>query len=530
MDEQIRVLLVDDERSFLQPYAKWLQGRGFIVETAESGPEALEKAQATEGAFDVAVIDQIMGPPNGIEIMRRLQQDYPIEAIILTAFGDQETGKWAMDLGAYRYMGKPCDKDELAISIRVAARFGHERQRRIAQQILVEAGQKMGMASTIEELYENLYQAAQKLVPQLDAFLIARRRESDGTVSFPYCYIRKQKATLAERKGHKGLAEYVMDTRSPLLLPDGDKPFREQHNLATPHQALGYCTSEIVSPLLLGERVLGSLHVMTFDPAIRYTQAHLEVLLALANQAAVAIQNVEQLDMARRLQEASSALAVCRGKDNVLKTIVHEAHALADSDFTGMILQDRDGTLRRGPREEPQGWSRCMEEPRQENGLTRAIIAEGKPRVIGDVQADPLVKDDVKKANIRSLLGVPLIHADRVLGVLYVHTLQPRHFSQHDIDLLTTFAAQAAAALHTAQDEEQDVERLRSIVTVLQDYHQRHDTKAIADRIAATVCTVLNVDVCTVLEYDANSAAFAARGVAGLRQNHQTPYSIRGCI
>jgi len=526
MDEKIRVLLVDDEKSLLLPLTDRLRKHGFAITTAESGPEALEKATVAKGEFDVAIIDQLMPPPDGIETMRLLHQEYPgIEAIILTGWADLEAGQRALDMGAYRYMRKPFDPEELALSIRTAARFGQERQRRHALQALVRAGERMGTAENAHQLYEKLCDEVRNLLPQLDTFLVARWHESTGEVSFPYCCIRGTVTTLPTRSGHRGLAEYVIESKSPLLLPDGDKAFREQHGLQPPAPSLGYCASEITVPMLLSGRVLGSLHAMTFNPRVRYRQEHLEVLLAFANQAAVAVQNIEQLDKARRLQEASSALAMQRGRDEVMQTIVHEAHRLIDADFTGFILQDRDGRLYRGPREEPQGFSRCLEEPRQEGGLTRDIINKRELRYIADVSKEPLVKDEVKKAGIRSLLGMPLIHADRVLGVLYAHTFQERHFDQHDIDLWSAFAGQAAAVLHSILDEEQDVKRLGTFVDLLRSYQQRHDIAAIANQIAAALPTVLDVDVCTIVEYAADSGSFATRGAAGLR-HPEAAYSI----
>jgi GAF domain-containing protein len=456
MSEAIRILLVDDEESFRKPLIKRLTQRGFQVEEAASGPEALAKAQACGGNYDVAIIDQVMGPPNGTEIMLQLRRLYPgIEAIILTGWGDMKPGERAMEMGAYRYMSKPISNvEELVLNIRTAARLGWERQRSLALQALVRAGQRISGVQSEEELYQRLYEEARELLPELDGFVVSHYDKQNQVVSFPFCYARGERLSLPPRKDGNGITEFVLRQKEPLLLPEGDEAFRREHGLKPPDPKMNYCTSEMAVPTFMDGRVLGTINVRTYQTDILYTQEYLKVLQAFANQAAVAIQSVGQLEKAEKLRDAAAALASQRGQEAVLRAIITEAHKLIGHDYTSLILQDEDGTLRKVPLVMPEDYLDRFEEPRQQDGITSLVVEKGEPMTISDAGRHPRVKESMRKAGIRSILGMPLIYGDRVVGVLYTHTFKPWYFSTHEVNLWRAFASLAAAALHSALGEE----------------------------------------------------------------------------
>jgi len=116
----IRVLMVDDERDFLQAVEPGLARRGFDVTLAESGRRALQLA--AEGAFDVAVLDVKMPGIDGVETFRELQKRHPdLPVILLTGQGDVTQAYETTREGVFEYLTKPCDVEKLAHSIRAAA-------------------------------------------------------------------------------------------------------------------------------------------------------------------------------------------------------------------------------------------------------------------------------------------------------------------------------------------------------------------------------------------------------------------------
>ena len=497
MTEAIRVLLVDDEQSFREPVYKRLTDKGFAVTVAASGPEAVDMALACGGGFDVAVIDQVMAPPNGIETMRELHRRYPaIEAIILTGWGDMTDGERAMELGAYRYMSKPVSNvDELALIIRGAAKLGREKQRGRTLRELVQTGQDLGRAESEEELYEQACQLVKKLLPHADSFLLAEWDQPNQAVHFRFCVVNGERLPESSRRNHRGITEHVIATREPLLLANGDAAFREEHGLEPP-KLDGGCASELSVPMFLKETVVGTIHVLSYDPEFHYTGENLEMLQALANQVSVTIQNLRQHREAEALGHATRRLAAKRGDANILEAIVLEAHRLIDSEFTGLILHDADGSLRKAQPTEPASKYADFEEPRQEGGVTRHVVDTRLPAVITDTHDDPLVKDAVREAGIRSMLAIPMIYGDRVLGVLYAHTFKQRYFERHDVNLWSAFAAQAAAALHGTLQEERRLDDARRLDEVLAVLAKKQDLGETMTQVATAAKRLFKADTC----------------------------------
>jgi len=116
-----RVLLVDDEEVFVEALALRLQSRGLLVETAESGTVALEKAQ--EQSFDAVVLDLAMPGMDGLETLQRLREQNPdLQIILLTGHGTVQKGVEAMKLGALDFLEKPAEFKELLAKIEQASK------------------------------------------------------------------------------------------------------------------------------------------------------------------------------------------------------------------------------------------------------------------------------------------------------------------------------------------------------------------------------------------------------------------------
>lgn len=119
-----RILIVDDEESQRRQLAGFLKKQSFNVTTAESGPEAINLCQ--DKSFEIALIDLKMPGMDGIELLRKLKESSPeIQVIMMTAYGSVETAVEAMKLGAYNYVNKPVNLDELKLNISKALESHH---------------------------------------------------------------------------------------------------------------------------------------------------------------------------------------------------------------------------------------------------------------------------------------------------------------------------------------------------------------------------------------------------------------------
>ena len=127
-----RVLIVDDEEKFADYLNKRLLNRDFDVATAFSGEEAIEKIK--QANFDVVILDVLMPGIDGIEALRAIKNFKPLtEVIMLTGHASVESGVEGMKLGAYDYLMKPCDTDELVSKINKAYERKAEQEDRIRE-------------------------------------------------------------------------------------------------------------------------------------------------------------------------------------------------------------------------------------------------------------------------------------------------------------------------------------------------------------------------------------------------------------
>ena len=118
--EEIKILLVDDEKQFVDTLAERLAMRGFSARVAYDGPQALK---AVEEPTDVIVLDLRMPGMDGFEVLRSLKKSNPqVQVIILTGHGGDAEEQTAYRMGAYNFLKKPMDIDELLNSIRMAYR------------------------------------------------------------------------------------------------------------------------------------------------------------------------------------------------------------------------------------------------------------------------------------------------------------------------------------------------------------------------------------------------------------------------
>jgi two-component system, response regulator RegA len=110
------LLIVDDDRPFLQRLARAMEARGFTVTTAESVADGLSRL--AESAFAFAVVDMRLGDGNGLDVILALKKLRPdARAIILTGYGNISTAVNAVKFGAVDYLAKPADAEDVLAAL-----------------------------------------------------------------------------------------------------------------------------------------------------------------------------------------------------------------------------------------------------------------------------------------------------------------------------------------------------------------------------------------------------------------------------
>ena len=110
------VLVVEDDRSFLQRLAKALESRGFEVRTADTVADGLTQVEQSAPAY--AVVDMRLGDGNGLDVISALKRRRPeARGIVLTGYGNIATAVTAVKLGAVDYLAKPVDADDVVAAL-----------------------------------------------------------------------------------------------------------------------------------------------------------------------------------------------------------------------------------------------------------------------------------------------------------------------------------------------------------------------------------------------------------------------------
>jgi len=164
-----RILVVDDEELQREMLGGFLQKEGFLVSLADSGETALKLCQ--DEFFEVALIDLKMPGMDGIELLSRLKEINPeIQVIVITAHGSIETAVEAMRRGAFHYVNKPVDLEELKVNVKKAL----ENQKILAENRFLK--------EQLEEKYKDLKIIGESKAIKEVLSTVARVAKSDSTV------------------------------------------------------------------------------------------------------------------------------------------------------------------------------------------------------------------------------------------------------------------------------------------------------------------------------------------------------------
>jgi DNA-binding NtrC family response regulator len=129
---KIKVLLVNDEKEFVESLARRLETRNLWVATAFDGDEALDRVR--EEKVDVVILDMVMPGRSGIEVLREIKQIDPlVEVILLTGHATVQSAIDSMTLGAFYYLMKPTEMKNLLEKIAHAFQRKADQEHRIRQ-------------------------------------------------------------------------------------------------------------------------------------------------------------------------------------------------------------------------------------------------------------------------------------------------------------------------------------------------------------------------------------------------------------
>jgi PAS domain S-box-containing protein len=257
------------------------------------------------------------------------------------------------------------------------------------------------------------------------------------------------------------IAEYVINTKQPFVCPDifADPNFEAMWDV----QRARNTAAMLIVPIIMGDRVIGTIGLDSSTPRA-FTDAEIELATTAANQAAVAIekgrlftetqQRATELDaQAQRLaliNRVSTRLAQTLDPQEIYGIVLSELAELLEVEVGGLVLFEDEHTGRlvlSYPLDEP---TPDLTIDLDDNRSIEIVRKTHQPLVSENVLDDPIFEkawDVLKQRGTKSLLIVPLLVGDDVIGTIGLDSLRPRTFSEAEIELVQTLAIQASLAV-----------------------------------------------------------------------------------
>jgi GAF domain-containing protein len=266
---------------------------------------------------------------------------------------------------------------------------------------------------------------------------------------------------------------------------------------ATDHQqAFGYRTILGV-PLLRDGTMIGVLS-LTRDEVSPFTDKQIELVTTFADQAVIALENARLLSELRESLQQQSATAevlkvISRSAFNlhiVLDTLLQSAARLCEAD-QGTITQRKGDTFYRSVSYGfPAAFAEYVKDRPVELGrdtATGRALVEGKVIHIQDVQADPdyTWTEAQRLGDFRTIIGVPMLREGIPVGVLALTRTEVRPFTDKQIELVSTFADQAAIAIENVRLFESVEARTRELAKSLEELRTAQDRLVQTEKLAS---------------------------------------------
>jgi signal transduction histidine kinase len=251
----------------------------------------------------------------------------------------------------------------------------------------------------------------------------------------------------------KGFAGRVAAERRAIALDDVDHA--DIHNPILREKGI---KSLLGVPLVYADELLGVVHVGTLNPRI-FTDEDFELLGVVANRVSIALAHARLFASERearmrleRLESVTTTALAHLDVEALLDELLRRTRDLLNADTAAVLMLDKGAyelvaRAAVGIEEEVEQGVRVP----LGRGFAGRIAAEARPIRLDDVDHADVSNPLLREKGIKSLLGVPLIAEDRVIGVIHVGTLEPRLFTDDEEELLQLVASRAALGIERAR-------------------------------------------------------------------------------
>lgn len=432
---------------------------------------------------------------------------------------------------------------QVNVALHVTRLIGELEQRVSQLSVLNETGQILGSSLRTQELLEKIHQQVGRLTDARNLYVALYDAESDR-VSFPLALENNQRQNWASRQAGRGLTEYIIRQRRPLLIKHGqdDLGQLDVELIGTPAR------SWLGVPMIANEQAIGVIAVQNFERDEAYTQDDLDILSTIAAQAAVAIANArlyEQIDRALAIREQElaarnqqldeilrlgNALKANLEPDRILNQVVQAVSSSLGFRVVIITLRYEATQPYLSPAAAvgipPAEWSRLQERripPEALADLMRNEFRLGQSYLIRQ-QATPFAfhRPDASAALDRAaqqewlpgdILFIPLTDTHgKLLGLLSVEEpADERLPAPETIKTLQVFANQAAITIENARLFRERAQRISNLSKLYQaSLALTFDTEIqdVLEQICSLAHEVTDADSATIYLYNAQTDSF----------------------
>ncbi|MEZ0395186.1 MAG: GAF domain-containing protein [Anaerolineales bacterium] len=385
------------------------------------------------------------------------------------------------------------DQESLSILQAIASQAGaaidnarlFQQSQRQAEElaILNEMGRELTATLETAAIAETLYRQTSRLMDTSTFFIALYDAETD-TLSFPLTVDGNRRFETAPRPLAGGFTDYIIKTRQPVFVPEdveGAMKALGIQKVIVGENTPAQCWMGV--PMLIGERVIGVIAAQSEERPHVYTAHDLELLTAIASQAAIAFENARLFHSAQlRAEEMATLNDLARGLasqlnlDQVLEEVYRGITRLIDTTNFYIALYDAKNHELVFPLN--------VSESIVDQEIVRLSADQGITGYVARTRQGVLIQGNVtdwlKEHGIESVgeptacwLGVPMLLGEQTLGVLAVQSYtDPQAFDRRDQDLLTAIANQAAIAIQNARLFEEtrrraEIERITSEISAI---------------------------------------------------------------
>ena len=377
----------------------------------------------------------------------------------------------------------------------IRARFVAERRARLLA-TLVEVGHAVGMSLDTTEVFRAVY-AQVRTVLESDAFFVAIVDRARSVVSYRFLVDGNAELPGEDKPLAGTLAGLVVERGQPLLIRDTE---RDIPKLGLVRSAWGTINerSILVAPMRIQGVVVGALSVQSVKPNA-YDQGDLELLVAIANEAAVAIERADlyarasglskrlvdlhrtgvQLNSQHRLEDVIQLFA------NAFVDPIGAAAAAVYLDTGGESLEFAGNTTGRRPTEH-------LALPKSASSGINSALESGRPLEITDSeQAPEPTRTRMREWGHRALFVQPLTAASESVGALMITWKDPHRFTDDERELIGVLAGMGATAIRSTRLYQKlddaylsTVSKLTAMIQARDGYHEDHQRRIAADAVS----------------------------------------------